>query len=168
MNHFRSPTVCTSGIDTPRGMSQNDSRRLRRGAGVTDRLKVGQGTDRRLRFLERSGMGGRMDKANLLHTHSWEERNPHQFKQAGKPILLLQCSRCSRDFALGLDGSGWRPVYVGIFKVELLATECPSNSLMRDGLSVLEPPSTLQLWSLNAIGTQTDGLIWRDDAVWAG
>src|SRR6267154_2220550 len=52
MNHFRSPTVCTSGIDTPRRLSQNDSRRLRRGAGVTDRLKVGQGTDRRLRFLE--------------------------------------------------------------------------------------------------------------------
>lgn len=141
MNHFRSPTVCTSGIDTPRGLSQNDSRRLRRGAGVTDRLKVGQGTDRRLRFLERSGMGGRMDKANLLHTHSWEERNPHQFKQAGKPILLLQCSRCSRDFALGLDGSGWRPVYVGIFKVELLATavserwlneKCPGEQLRDD------------------------------------
>ena len=82
-----------------------------------------------------------MDKANLLHTHSWEERNPHQFKQAGKPILLLQCSRCSRDFALGLDGSGWRPVYVGIFKVELLAEavserwlieKCPGEQLPDD------------------------------------
>src|SRR6266404_4420872 len=82
-----------------------------------------------------------MDNGNLLHTHSWSERKPHQFKQEGKTILLLQCSDCRRDFALGLDGSGWRAVYIGIFKAELLAQahskrwlneKCPGRQLPDD------------------------------------
>ena len=82
-----------------------------------------------------------MDNANLLHTHIWLERTSRQFKQEGKTILLRQCSLCRRDFAQGLDGSDWCPVYVGIFKVELLSKaasqrwlneQCPRKMLPDD------------------------------------
>jgi hypothetical protein len=76
-----------------------------------------------------------------LDIHIWLERNSRQFKQEGKTILLRQCSICRRDFAQGLDGPDWRPVYVGIFKVELLAKaaserwlneKCPGKQLPDD------------------------------------
>jgi hypothetical protein len=46
-----------------------------------------------------------------------------------------------RDFAQGIDGSAWRAVYIGLFKVELLADavnerwlneECPKQRLPDD------------------------------------
>jgi hypothetical protein len=85
--------------------------------------------------------GSWMDNSNLVDMHIWLERISRQFKQEGKTILLRQCSLCRRDFAQGLDGSDWRPVYVGIFRVELLAKaaserwlneRCPGKQLPDD------------------------------------
>ena len=85
-----------------------------------------------------------VDNANLLRTHRWSNRNPRQFKQGGKTILLRQCSRCGRDFAKGLDGSDWYPVYLGAFTVEHLAKhvselwlkeECPGIRLPGDDIA---------------------------------
>src|SRR6266403_601878 len=82
-----------------------------------------------------------MNSPNLLDTHIWVERNSRQFTQDGQKILLRQCSLCKRDFAQGLDGSDWCPVYVGIFKVEILAKaaserwlneRCPGKQLPDD------------------------------------
>ena len=85
-----------------------------------------------------------MGNTNLLDTHIWLDRNPRQFKQEGKTIILRQCSLCRRDFAQGLDGSDWRSVYVAIFKVELLANaaserwlneKCPGKRLPDDDVA---------------------------------
>jgi hypothetical protein len=79
-----------------------------------------------------------MDDAN----HVWSNTNkPHRIEQDGRTILLRQCLLCRRDFAQGIDGSGWRAVYIGVFKVELLADavnerwlneECPKQRLPDD------------------------------------
>src|ERR1700676_3914049 len=82
-----------------------------------------------------------MDNSNPVDMHIWLERTSRQFKQEGQTILLRQCSLCRRDFAQGFDGPDWRPVYVGIFKVELLARpdsersmneRCPGKQLPDD------------------------------------
>jgi hypothetical protein len=84
---------------------------------------------------------GHMNNPNLTYKHIWLERNSREFKQDDKTILLRQCSLCRRDFAQGLDGSEWRPVYVGIFTVELLGKaardqwsndKCPGKQLPDD------------------------------------
>jgi len=59
---------------------------------------------------------------DLLNTHRWSE-NPRQFTQNGKTIILRQCARCRRDFALGLDGASWNAVHLGVFKVVVLAED---------------------------------------------
>jgi hypothetical protein len=79
-----------------------------------------------------------MDNAN----HIWSGgNNPHRIEQDGTNIFLRQCSLCRRDFALGIDGLDWRAVYVGVFRVELLADvvneqwlkeECPKQRLPGD------------------------------------
>jgi hypothetical protein len=61
-----------------------------------------------------------MSNDDLVRSHLWEG-NPRQFKQDGKTILLRQCGRCGRDFALGLTGSDWCAIYLGALKVEPLA-----------------------------------------------
>ena len=65
---------------------------------------------------------------DFLHTHLWSE-NSRQFTQDGRVISLRQCARCRRDFALGLDGASWDAVYLGVFKVVLLAKEVSSRWL---------------------------------------
>jgi hypothetical protein len=74
--------------------------------------------------------------------HLWSgESIPHRIDQDGKTILLRQCSLCGRDFAQGIGGCGWRAVYIGVFKVEVLADavrkrwlkeECPRQRLPTD------------------------------------
>jgi hypothetical protein len=75
-----------------------------------------------------------------LQTHVWadEGASPHQIMQDGRTIVHQRCLRCGRDFALELDGSGWHALYVGVFRVELLAEsvtarwlteECPRQFL---------------------------------------
>jgi hypothetical protein len=75
-------------------------------------------------------------------SHVWSNRNkPHRIEQDGRSIFLRQCLLCRRDFAQGIDGSAWRAVYIGVFKVELLANavnerwlneECPKQRLPND------------------------------------
>ena len=79
-----------------------------------------------------------MDDAN----HVWSNTNKsHRIEQDGRSIFLRQCSLCRRDFAQGIDGSDWRAVYIGVFKVQLLADavnerwlneECPKRRLPDD------------------------------------
>jgi hypothetical protein len=74
--------------------------------------------------------------------HVWSGgNNPQRIEQDGGTIFLRQCSFCRRDFAKGIDGLDWRAVYVGVFKVELLADavsarwleeECPKSPLPDD------------------------------------
>jgi hypothetical protein len=45
---------------------------------------------------------------------------PREIKQDGRAIFHHRCVRCGRDFAQGLDGSGWHAVYVGVFKIDFL------------------------------------------------
>jgi hypothetical protein len=79
--------------------------------------------------------------ADLTALHLWTHAYPRRFKQEGKLIFLRQCSRCGRDFAKGLDGSGWCAVYLGAFEVERLAEaindqwlkeQCPMMRLTAD------------------------------------
>jgi hypothetical protein len=75
-------------------------------------------------------------------SHVWSGGNkPHRVEQDGGIICLRQCSFCRRDFAKGIDGLDWRAVYIGVFKVELLADavsarwqeeECPRCCLPDD------------------------------------
>jgi hypothetical protein len=104
--------------------------------------------DESLRFCDRSACkwlreyaGSVTDSTNVLQTHFWAHKNPRRFKQDGKRILLRQCLRCGRDFAHGLDGENWVPVYLGAFGVEPLGKaasqrwlndECPKNRLPDD------------------------------------
>jgi hypothetical protein len=84
-------------------------------------------------------MEGIMDNVHLLHTHVWSDGNtPRQIMQDGRTIIHQRCLSCGRDFALELDGSGWHAIYVGAFRVELLAEsvtrrwlgeECPKQPL---------------------------------------
>ncbi len=89
----------------------------------------------------RSSIVGPMDKTDLLHTHPWSAGTPRQFNQDGKTLTLRQCSRCGRDFALGLDGEGWQAAYIGVFKVQplpkfvtqrWLQEVCPREHLPQD------------------------------------
>jgi len=78
-------------------------------------------------------------------THIWSGGNtPRQFKQDGRTFLLRQCSSCRRDFAKGIDGLDWRAVYLGVFKVEVLADvvsaqwleeDCPKRRLPADDIA---------------------------------
>ena len=90
--------------------------------------------------LAACGLVPNMSNADTLSTHLWA-RNPRYVKQGGKVILLRQCSRCGRDFAKGLDGFDWCPVYLGAFKAEPLGNEarerwlnqkCPRTRLLSD------------------------------------
>lgn len=66
-------------------------------------------------------------------THIWSGgNNPHWIKQDGSTVLLLQCSSCRRDFAQGIGGLDWRAVYIGVFKIELLADAISSRWLEED------------------------------------
>jgi len=44
--------------------------------------------------------------------HHWSGSISRQIQQDGKTILLRHCSLCGRDFALRMDGSNWRAVYI--------------------------------------------------------
>jgi hypothetical protein len=78
-------------------------------------------------------------------THIWSgENNPHRIKQDGRSVLLRQCSSCRRDFAQGIDGLDWRAVYIGVFKIEVLADaissqwleeDCPKRRLSADDIA---------------------------------
>jgi hypothetical protein len=78
-------------------------------------------------------------QSNSLQTHFWSNGpTSHQIFQNGRTMVHQRCSRCGRDFAFELDGSGWHAVYVGAFKVELLAEsvsqqwltdQCPGQPL---------------------------------------
>jgi hypothetical protein len=81
-----------------------------------------------------------MSNTDLLNTHRWTDR-PRKFKQGGKSILLRQCASCGRDFAQGLDGEKWIPVYLGAFRVEplgkiasdrWLSEQCPQKRMPDD------------------------------------
>jgi hypothetical protein len=79
-----------------------------------------------------------MDHSKAPSTHTWVDGvTPHKIRQDGKTILHHHCVHCGRDFAQGLDGAGWQAVYIGVFKVELLAEtvnekwlteECPGRT----------------------------------------
>lgn len=63
-----------------------------------------------------------MNQRNTLDTHLWSEREiPHVVHQDGRTIYHQRCLRCGRDFGQGLNGAGWRAIYVGILRIELLA-----------------------------------------------
>ena len=78
-------------------------------------------------------------------THVWSGGNsPQRVTQDGRTIFLRQCYFCHRDFALGIDGLDWRAVYIGVFKVELLADgvsarwleeDCPKHRLPYDDIA---------------------------------
>jgi hypothetical protein len=80
-----------------------------------------------------------MNGKHPFHTHHWSNGGPpHQITQDGRTIVHQRCVNCERDFALELDGSGWHALYVGVFRVELLAEsvsqrwlfeECPGEPL---------------------------------------
>jgi hypothetical protein len=86
-----------------------------------------------------------MDNTTAPRTHTWIDGTlPHLIKQDGKVVLHHRCARCGRDFAQGLDGAGWQAVYIGVFKVEVLADsvsarwlreECPGRPLPDDDVS---------------------------------
>lgn len=66
---------------------------------------------------------------------------PRRIKLNGRTVFLRQCSFCRRDFVQGIDGLDWRAVYIGVFRVELLADavskrwleeECPRWRLADD------------------------------------
>lgn len=75
-------------------------------------------------------------------THVWSGGvRPRRIEQDGRIIFHRQCSLCRRDFAKGIDGLEWRAVYIGVFKVELLADttskrwleeQCPRYQLAED------------------------------------
>jgi hypothetical protein len=77
-----------------------------------------------------------------LETHQWSDgTTPHPINQDGRTILHFRCLRCGRDFAQGADQSAWQALYVGIFRVELiaesvsarwLADDCPGRLLESD------------------------------------
>ena len=81
-----------------------------------------------------------MKNGNALQTHDWSAI-PRQILQDGRTIAHNRCTRCARDFAFELDGTGWHAVYVGVFRVELLdqkvnqrwlSEECPRQVLPGD------------------------------------
>jgi hypothetical protein len=81
-----------------------------------------------------------MKNGKLLQTHVWSEL-PRQILQDGATMAHQRCTRCGRDFAFELDGSGWHAVYVGVFRVERLdekinrrwlSEECPNQVLPGD------------------------------------
>ena len=84
-----------------------------------------------------------MKNGNSLKTHVWSDSIPRQILQDGRTIAHQRCLRCGRDFGFELGGSGWRAVYVGLLRVELLAEkinerwlseECPKQILPTDGV----------------------------------
>ena len=83
-----------------------------------------------------------MKNGKLLQTHVWSEI-PRQIFQEGRTIAHHRCTRCARDFAFELDGSGWHAVYVGVIRVERLdekvnarwlSEECPNQVLPADSV----------------------------------
>jgi hypothetical protein len=83
-----------------------------------------------------------MKNGNPSRTHVWANGTTlHQILQDGRTIAHQRCVRCLRDFAFELDGTGWHAVYVGAFRVELLAEKvnerwlgeaCPKKILLAD------------------------------------
>jgi len=76
--------------------------------------------------------------------HHWSGSISRQIQQDGKTILLRHCSLCGRDFALRMDGSNWRAVYIGVFRIKPLADpvnqrwleeECPKERLPEDDIA---------------------------------
>jgi len=65
-----------------------------------------------------------MNTANTLGTHVFSdglEGGPRLITQGGKSIYYHRCFNCGRDFGLGLNGGSWRAIYVGMFRIDLLA-----------------------------------------------
>jgi hypothetical protein len=83
-----------------------------------------------------------MKNGKILQSHEWSPI-PRQILQDGRTLAHQRCVRCARDFVFELDGSGWHAVYVGVFRVELLAEqvnqqwlseECPKQMLSADNV----------------------------------
>jgi hypothetical protein len=62
-----------------------------------------------------------MDNTDALRTHSFSDGIPNRIAQDGKNILHQRCLDCGRDFGQELDVGGWRAIYLGVLRVELLA-----------------------------------------------
>jgi hypothetical protein len=82
-----------------------------------------------------------MSNTDAFGTHSFSDAIPHIITQEGKTIFHQRCIRCGRDFAQSLNGGGWRAVYVGVLRIELLAEcvnrrwlteECPKRYMFAD------------------------------------
>jgi hypothetical protein len=77
--------------------------------------------------------------------HVWSGgNNPQRITQGGRTVFVRRCSFCGRDFAKGIADLDWRAVYIGVFKVELLADavnnrwleeECPKHRLPDDDVA---------------------------------
>jgi hypothetical protein len=90
-----------------------------------------------------------MKNGRILQTHVWSEM-PRQILQDGRTLAHQRCTRCARDFAFELDGSGWHAVYVGVFRVERLdeeasdrwvSEECPKQILPADDVDRATRPA---------------------------
>ena len=66
---------------------------------------------------------------------------PRELYHDGKLYLHQRCAKCGRDFMREPDSTDWKAVYIGAFKVELLADsvterwiteECPGRILESD------------------------------------
>jgi hypothetical protein len=66
---------------------------------------------------------GAMENGNTLHTHAFSDDSdgPLIFDQDGKSIYYHRCSRCGREFGMGLNGGGWQAIHVGLLRIDLLA-----------------------------------------------
>jgi hypothetical protein len=82
-----------------------------------------------------------MEKTSELPTHKFSDGPPRRITQSGKTIFHQRCLNCGRDFGQGLDGGGWRAIYVGVLRIELLADSvndrwlrepCPKQLLPSD------------------------------------
>ena len=96
----------------------------------------------------------RMKSGISLKTHIWSAL-PRQIFQDGRTIAHQRCLRCSRDFALELDGSGWHAVYVGVFRVELLAEAVNRRWLSEDCPKKILPADAGDRAKRTAIGART-------------
>ena len=77
---------------------------------------------------------------NNNHGHNWTKQRLRMIRIDGTTVYHHGCVKCGRDFAKEPDGD-WRAVYVGIFRLELLAQEitdrwmaerCPEQRLEAD------------------------------------
>src|SRR5580693_6612591 len=57
---------------------------------------------------------------NGLGTHPWSDQ-PRSLEIEGKPILLVRCPVCERNFVRERGESNWRAAHVGTFRITYLS-----------------------------------------------